>query len=61
MPPFYAANMVGGVALRALERRFAVGFLDNVQRVLDGRGIGPDSALPPGLEKWREQSRVRKV
>jgi TIR domain len=61
VPPFYAANMLGGVALRALERRFAIGFLDNVQRVLDGKGIGPDSALPPGLEKWREQSRVRKV
>ncbi|UVS81365.1 toll/interleukin-1 receptor domain-containing protein [Actinokineospora sp. UTMC 2448] len=42
-------------AIRAWERRFATGFIDNVERLLDGRGIGPDSALPPGVQSWRER------
>lgn len=50
---------MGGV--RVLERRFARGFLDNVQRVLEGREIGPDSALLPGLEKMRLRDNSRKV
>ena len=54
------AHLGGPVAmlgLRGLERRFAVGFLDNVKRVLEGRGVGEDSAIPPGVEKWRNRSR----
>jgi hypothetical protein len=37
-------------ALRAWERAFSKGFLDNVQRVLEGREIGYDSAVPLGLK-----------
>lgn len=49
---------IGGWAgLRAMERRFAVGFLDNVQSVLEGRGVGEDSSLPPGVTQWRNRSR----
>jgi hypothetical protein len=44
-------------ALRAWERRFAKGFLDNVQGVLEGRGVGEDSAVPRGLSDWRNRSR----
>jgi hypothetical protein len=57
MPPLGFIAVAGGVGLRAIDRRFAVGFLDNVQRVLEGKGIGEDSALPPGLERWRNRSR----
>lgn len=45
------------VSVRAWERRFAVGFLANVQGVLEGRGIQEDSSLPPGVHKWRSRSR----
>jgi TIR domain len=45
------------VALRAWERRFARGFLDNVERVLQGRGVGEDSAVPRGLSDWRNRNR----
>lgn len=48
---------LGWPALRAWERRFAKGFLDNVQRVLEGRDLGENSALPPGLEAWRNRKR----
>jgi hypothetical protein len=41
----------------ALQRRFAVGFLQNVQRLLEGRGIGEDSSVLPGVNKWRKRSR----
>ena len=44
-------------ALRLWERRFAVGFLDNVQALLEGRGIGEDSAVPRGISDWRNRSR----
>ena len=54
LAPFVAA---GAVALRVLERRFAVGFLDNVQSVLEGRGVGKDSAIFPGVEDWRNRDR----
>lgn len=43
-------------ALRMWEKRFARGFLDNVVAVLEGRGVGVDSSLPPGVEKWRNRS-----
>lgn len=56
-PPVAALAAAGAVGLRGLERRFAVGFLDNVQRVLEGQGIGEDSAVFPGVEKWRNRSR----
>jgi hypothetical protein len=57
------AAMKGGVgllawpALRAWERRFAVGFLNNVQGVLEGRGVGEDSAIPRGVSDWRNRNR----
>lgn len=54
-----AAGGYGG--LRALDKRFAVGFLDNVQRVLEGRPIGEDSAEIPGVAQWREAHRSRRV
>lgn len=53
----HVAAPLAMLGLRGLERRFAVGFLDNVQRVLEGRGVGADSAIPPGVEKWRNRSR----
>jgi hypothetical protein len=43
-------------ALRMWEKRFARGFLDNVQSVIEGRGIGGDSALLPGVEQWRNRT-----
>jgi hypothetical protein len=52
---------LAGGGVRVLERRFASGFLDNVQRMLDGREIGPDSALFPGFEKIRDRSNSRRV
>jgi hypothetical protein len=48
---------VSWVALRAWERRFARGFLDNVERILEGRGVGEDSAVPRGLSDWRNRNR----
>jgi hypothetical protein len=50
-------GLVAWPALRAWERRFAKGFLDNVQRVLEGRGIGEDSAVPRGVSDWLNRSR----
>lgn len=44
-------------ALRLWERRFAIGFLNNVQAVLEGRGVGEDSAVPRGISDWRNRSR----
>lgn len=44
-------------ALRAWERRFAIGFLDNVVSVLEVRGVGEDSSLLPGVHRWRTRSR----
>jgi hypothetical protein len=52
-----AVVLAGWPAVRAWERRFAVGFLDNVQRVLEGRGIGEDSSSLPGVNEWRNRSR----
>ena len=53
----FGISLVAPLGLRGLERRFAVGFLTNVQRVLEGRGVGEDSAIFPGIEKWRNRSR----
>jgi hypothetical protein len=50
-------GLAGLAGLRAQQRRFAVGFLANVQMVLEGRGIGEDSALLPGVNAWRNRSR----
>lgn len=50
-------GLVAWPALRAWERRFAAGFLDNVERVLEGRGVGEDSSIPRGLSDWRNRSR----
>jgi hypothetical protein len=50
-------GLAGLAGLRGQQRRFAVGFLDNVQMVLEGRGIGEDSALLPGVNAWRNRSR----
>ena len=52
---------LGAGGLRLLEKRFASGFLDNVQRVLDGKPIGPDSAQLPFVEQIRDRSNSRKV
>jgi hypothetical protein len=49
----------GGVSLRAMEQRFARVFLDNVQRVLEGREPIEDASLPAGIE--RRQNRGREV
>jgi hypothetical protein len=43
-----------GTAVRVFDRHFATGFLDNVQRVLEGRPIGEDSAQLPGAAWWRK-------
>jgi hypothetical protein len=53
----YGVSLLAPLGLRGLERRFAVGFLTNVQRVLEGRGVGQDSAVFPGIENWRNRSR----
>lgn len=53
----FGISLIAPLGLRGLERRFAVGFLTNVQRVLEGRGVGEDSAIFPGIEKWRNRSR----
>ena len=52
-----AGGFIAWGALRAWERHFAVGFLDNVQSVLEGRGIQEDSSLPPGVHRWRSRRR----
>jgi hypothetical protein len=41
----------------ALHKRFAVGFFDNVERVLGSQPLGPDSARLPGVEQWTRRSR----
>jgi hypothetical protein len=53
----WGVSLLAPFGLRGLERRFAVGFLTNVQSVLEGRGVGEDSAIFPGIEKWRKRSR----
>lgn len=50
-------GLAAGAGAIAFDRRFAKGFLDNVQGVLEGRGVGEDSSLPPGLEGWRRKRR----
>jgi len=50
-------SLAGWAALRAYERRTAVGFLDNVQRVLEGRGVEEDKSLLPGVHRLRTRSR----
>ena len=59
--PLFAqpALMAGRASLRGMEQRFAVMFLDNVGRVLEGRAVVEDSSLPSGIE--RRQSRGREV
>jgi hypothetical protein len=44
-------------AVRVWEESYASGFLDNVQALLEGRGIGQGSALLPGVSRWRNRSR----
>lgn len=44
-------------AMRLLDRRFASGFLNNVESVLEGRGVGEDSALLPGISEMRKRRR----
>lgn len=44
-------------ALRAWEERFATGLLDNIESVLNGRGIIEDSSLLPGVANWRNRRR----
>ena len=39
------------------EENYASGFLNNVQALLEGRGIGQDSAPLPGVSQWRNRSR----
>ncbi|THA30527.1 toll/interleukin-1 receptor domain-containing protein [Streptomyces sp. A1547] len=50
-------SLAAGPALWAWQRRFAVGFLDNVEGVLEGRGVGEDSSLLPGIHAWRTRRR----
>lgn len=54
--PLGVIALGGWSALRLWERRFAKGFLENVQRVLEGKGVGENSALPPGVEAWLNRS-----
>ncbi|CAL9296368.1 toll/interleukin-1 receptor domain-containing protein [Streptomyces sp. SudanB66_2053] len=49
--------LMGLPALWAWQRRFAHGFFDNVEAVLEGRGIGEDSSLLPGIHAWRNRKR----
>lgn len=55
--PGLTFGAVGWGALRSWERRFAIGFLDNVVSVLEVRGVGEDSSLLPGVHRWRTRSR----
>lgn len=55
--PTAFAGLLTWPAVRAWERTYASGFLDNVTALLEGRGIGQDSALLPGLHQWRNRSR----
>ncbi len=50
-------GLVAWPAVRAWERRFAKGLLDNVEGVLEGRGVGRDSAVLPGVQEWRNRSK----
>ncbi|MDF9811949.1 toll/interleukin-1 receptor domain-containing protein [Streptomyces sp. SPB162] len=50
-------SLLVGPALWGWERRFAVGFFDNVEGVLEGRGVGEDSSLLPGIHAWRNRKR----
>ncbi|MEU9499687.1 hypothetical protein [Streptomyces sp. NPDC048196] len=58
------AILTNGISLAAVpalltwQRRFAVGFFDNVEGVLEGRGVGEDSSLLPGVHAWRNRRRV---
>ncbi|MQS08037.1 toll/interleukin-1 receptor domain-containing protein [Streptomyces alkaliphilus] len=49
--------LAGVPAVALLQRKFAAGFLDNVQLVLHGRGVGPDSSLFPGINAGRQPGR----
>ena len=44
-------------AVREWEASYAKGLLDNVQSLLEGRGLGKDSALLPGVDEWRNRSK----
>ncbi|MFI6853942.1 toll/interleukin-1 receptor domain-containing protein [Streptomyces sp. NPDC050416] len=55
--PTGGLSFVSLPALWAWQRRFAAGFLDNVQGVLEGRGVGEDSSLLPGVHAWRNRKR----
>ncbi|MBT2385836.1 toll/interleukin-1 receptor domain-containing protein [Streptomyces sp. ISL-11] len=55
--PTNGASLLIGPALWAWQRRFASGFFDNVQSVLEGRGVGEDSSLLPGIHAWRNRKR----
>lgn len=54
--PLGVVAIAGWTSVRLLDRRFATGFLENVQRVLEGKGVGENSALPPGVEAWLNRS-----
>ena len=49
--------LLGG-AVRAAERYFASGFLDNVARVVAGRAVGRDSARLPLVAALRERLEI---
>ncbi|MFI9202993.1 toll/interleukin-1 receptor domain-containing protein [Streptomyces sp. NPDC053048] len=57
------APVTGGAAFVSVpvlwwwQRRFAGGFFDNVEGVLEGRGVGEDSSLLPGVHAWRNRKR----
>lgn len=50
-------SLAAGAGFLAWQRRFAVGFFDNVEGVLEGRGVGEDSSLLPGVHAWRTRRR----
>jgi hypothetical protein len=44
-----------GAAVKAQDAYFAKGLLDNVQRVLEGKAVGRDSARLPGMNALRRK------
>lgn len=55
--PTSGLSLAAWPALRAYEKQFAVGFLDNVAATLEGRPVGRDSVVPSALWDWRNRPR----
>lgn len=55
--PTSGLSLAAWPAIRAYERQFAVGFLDNVAATLEGNRIGRDSVIPAAVWDWRNRPR----